>query len=308
MLAVDNISKLGFGTWGIGGFAEPDPDNDDARDIAGIKYWLSKGINYVEAPLWYAKGKTAELVAQAIRESGVPREQLFIVFTVHAYQLPGPREIQTEYERFCKMFDTDYADALKMSMGGIKQWGTDKTFKVVENFLAAGKARYFNLSNADLSFLRQTHKRFGDQLFGHELHLNFEIRVNDDLGVVAFADQHHIRNIIAQPIRRNRTAAHNWPLLVELSKKYRTSQNQVVIAWLVANDMLPIPKSTNPQHIDELIGSLDIQLTGKDIARLNAWRPTGYTPPRIDWARTLDPANGVAIDQLANVFDDNWAK
>lgn len=306
MVAPERISKIGIGTWGIGGFAEADPNNNDAADIAGLQRWFIRGANYIEVPLWYADGRTAELVATAIHHMSMARRDLFIVMTVYSYGLTGVQDIAGEFGRFKALFNTDYADAIQLAMPSVLEWGEEATWQEVERMLQAGQVRYLNLTNANLEFLQRAHQRFGDTLFAHEIHLNFEIRINDDLGISQYADQNHIRNVIAQPIRRNRTAARKWPLLVELAAAYGATQNQIILAWLVARGMLPIPKAVTPDHVDELLGALSFTLKPEDIQRINEWRPPGYTSPPIDWRRTLDPTNGVAIDQLANVFDNTY--
>ena len=304
MLATSKIGKIGIGTWGIGGFAEADPHNNDARDIAGLQHWLKKGANYIDVPFFYAGGKTAQLVAQAVAASGVPREALFITLTVYPHRVASAEDMLADFARFCQLFQTNYADSVQVSMGGVLQWGAAQTFGIIDALLQKKQARYVNVTNADKAFLAKLHQRFGPKLFAHEVHFNFEIRANDDLGIIGYATAHHIRNIVAQPLRRNRTATRNWPLLVELGKKYGATQNQVLIAWLVARGMLPIPKATTPAHIDELWAAQELTLEPGDIATLNAWRPPHYTTPKIYWKRPGEDSSGVPIDQLPNVFDE----
>lgn len=304
MLNISDISKIGIGTWGIGGFAEPDPANDDAKDIAGLQHWFAKGANYLEVPFYYARGRTAELVAQAIERAGIPRESLFITLTIYPHRVASAQGIYDDFQHFCEIFRTDYADSVQFTMGGALQWGTEQTFAVMDDLLQKQQTRYVNVTNADKAFLSQLHQQFGGKLFAHELHFNFEIRTNDDLGIIPYAKTHHIRNIIAQPLRRSRTAAHNWPLLAELSQKYGVTQNQVIIAWLVARGMLPIPKASTIAHIDEIWAALDIKLARADIEKLDSWRPPHYTTPKIYWKHPGENDDGVPIDQLANVFDE----
>ncbi len=306
MIDISDISKIGIGTWGIGGFAEPDPANDDARDITGLQHWFAKGANYMEIPLFYARGKTAKLAAQAITAAGTPRESLFITLTVYRHRVPDAQGIHQDFQHFCDLFQTNYADSLQITMGGALEWGVEQTFAILDDLLQANKVRYVNVTNADKPFLEQFYQHFGAKVFAHEIHFNFEIRVNDELGIVSYADAHHIRNVVAQPLRRNRTAAHNWPLLLALAKKYDSTQNQIIIAWLVARGMLPIPKATTTAHIDEIWEALNLKLGDADIAQLDVWRPPHYQTPKIYWKRPGKDTDGVPIDQLPNVFDESY--
>lgn len=83
MVNIKDLSKIGIGTWGIGGFAERNPQNDDKKQIEALIYMLNKGLNFVEANLWYSQGKAVELLATALRNSNVKREDLFICQAVY---------------------------------------------------------------------------------------------------------------------------------------------------------------------------------------------------------------------------------
>lgn len=54
MLDPKNIFPIGIGTWGIGGFAEKNLQNDDEKQIKALTYMINSGFNFVEANLWYS--------------------------------------------------------------------------------------------------------------------------------------------------------------------------------------------------------------------------------------------------------------
>ena len=78
MLKSKDMFPIGIGTWGIGGFAKRDSKNNDKKQIDALVYMFSKGMNFFEVSLWAAEGWSAKLLAKAIRESGVKRENIFI--------------------------------------------------------------------------------------------------------------------------------------------------------------------------------------------------------------------------------------
>lgn len=67
-----SLQKIALGTWLMGGRMEPDPDNDDEKDIATISLALDNGIALIDTAQSYAAGKCEELVGQAIKDR--PRE------------------------------------------------------------------------------------------------------------------------------------------------------------------------------------------------------------------------------------------
>jgi diketogulonate reductase-like aldo/keto reductase len=58
--------------------------------------------------------------------------------------------------------------------------------------------------------------------------------------------------------------------VIKLAEKYDRSPAQIAINWLVSQDnVVTIPKSTDKEHIDENLGSMDFTMDKKDIKLLN---------------------------------------
>lgn len=305
MLDTNKIFPIGIGTWGIGGFAEKNPQNDDQKQIDALVHFLKKGANYIQIPYWYAEGYAAELLKRAIDLSGKKREELFITSSIYPDRNPGLEDANREFETLLNILDTKYLDGFVVALRALPRWGESETKKYIHELIEKGKTRFVSVTNYNLDSLKNFKKEFGDKLFSHEISLSFEIRENVDFGIVKFADENGIRNVISQPLRRNRSAAWNWPLLVELSEKYKVTQNQVILAWMVRKGFLPITKSETASHIDEHIISIDIDLSESDLGRIDSFRPDGWMTPQIDWYQT---GEGVRIDQLANIFDETFKK
>jgi len=98
MVNKDDLSKIGIGTWGIGGFAERDPKNDDRKQIEALKYTFNNGVNLIEATYWYAEGKAVELIKLALDESSKKRDQIFITSTIYPYRNPTLKEAEKEMQ------------------------------------------------------------------------------------------------------------------------------------------------------------------------------------------------------------------
>lgn len=303
-LNINSLSKIGVGTWGLGGFQHHDSSIDKAEQVDAVAYTLKQGLNYIETTLWYSEGQAAEILASAIRKSGINREKLFISQALYDYDHKSMESLATEVEKFHKIIGTNYSDALLVNIPAFTRFGFEAVCDALENQLNQKKTRFVSVTNADNEILGKMHDRFGEHMFGHELHVDFEVRVLDDLGIVKTGENMGIKNVVAQPLRRNRTAQHNWSLLNQLAAKYSATQNQIVLAWLIQRHFLPLVKSTNKAHIDENINAMHIKLSADDMESINKWRPK-ITWPSIDWECTGD---GVLVHQLANVFDEEYEK
>ncbi len=292
---------IGMGTWGIGGFDKRDPKNNDERQVKALSFMLQRGINYVSLCPWYSEWKSIELLEDAISDSEVNVNKIFIVSSIYPYENETLADARKELERLLKILGRNKTNSVQFTFSGIIKWGIKESMTFYKKLLKENLTDYVSITNENLETLKMFYKEFGGKLFSQEIHYSFEIRENEMAGLIDFADKHGIINVIFQPLRRNRTAQRNWPLLIELSKKYNKTQNQVILNWLVTKGFLPITKSETIEHIDEHLASLDFELEKEDIKKLNSFKVPGYKSPRIDWDRS---GEGVAVYHLPNIFDD----
>ncbi len=304
MILKKDLSKIGIGTWGIGGFAEKNPENDDQKQIDALVYVFQNGLNYLDLNLWYAQGYSVELVREAFKSSGVKRDDLFITQKFYPFSINSIDDAKKELEKLMNLFATNYIDSAEITTTLYDKLKFSGVVEFVKYALQNG-CRYTNITNASLDQLKQYHEEFGDKLFASEVGFNFEIRENVDNGVIPFAEKNDILSVIYQPLRRNRTALRNWPLLIELATKYQMSQNQILLNWISSKGYLPITKAGNVEHVKEAVESLAFKIEQDDIDRLNNFKLDHYKSPKVFYTTEGD---GVRIDQLSNVFDEEYDK
>lgn len=91
------IPVVGFGTWQT-------PDGDVA--VSSVKEALAAGYRHIDTAQGY---KNEESVGQAIKESGIPREEIFLTTKLwnanHSYEL-----VMSSFEESLKKLQTDYLD------------------------------------------------------------------------------------------------------------------------------------------------------------------------------------------------------
>ena len=303
MLDIQKISKIGIGTWGVGGFIEPDNCIDVKRQTYAIAYMLSQGINLIEINMLYSAGKSIEILGNAIKLSGVPRKDIFVCASIHTKQTKSLDVSKGEVDSIFNLLETDYIDTVQFNMSSFAVSGFEKITKWVDTLLASGKIRYTSITNEDLSLLKKYHEKYGDKLFSHEVGFNFEVRVHEELNIIKYANENDVRTVVFQPLRRNRTADLNWDPIVKLANKYGKTQNQVLLNWIVSKGYIPLTRSDNIDHINENIAALDFVIEDSDIELLDNFKISNYTQPEIAW--DMD-SPGVRVDQLSNVFDDHY--
>ena len=162
-----------------------------------------------------------------------------------------------------------------------------------------GKTRYLGISNCSLQELKEINANVKLDFF--EGVYNLECKTNESIGILDYCKKNNIEFVAYQPLRRNRTHLRNYDLLVELSRKYNKSQNQIILNWIIKEKNIKVLiKSTNCNRIDENIESLNFKMEKDDYKRLNDFKNEEFENIKIDWNNTGD---GISIDQLPNQFE-----
>ena len=79
------ISKIGLGTWRLGGDVIANPNNDDEQDILAIQYAVDHGISHIDTSESYSGGKSEVLIGKAIKK--YDRSKIFLATKVREWNL-----------------------------------------------------------------------------------------------------------------------------------------------------------------------------------------------------------------------------
>ncbi|QQZ61652.1 aldo/keto reductase [Paenibacillus sonchi] len=235
---------LGLGVWQA-------KEGDEV--IHAVKTALETGYRSIDTAAGY---KNEEGVGQAIRESGVPREELFIT---------------------TKLWNGDqgYESALKAFEVSRKKLGLEVLDLYLIHWPVAGKYRE---SWKALVHLQKEGlvKSIGVSNFQPH-HLQDII---DDTGVVPAVDQVEFHPLLTQRELLKYAKAHDiqveaWsplmqgnldlPVLKELAGKYGKTPAQIVLRWDLQQGVITIPKSVHAERIVENAGFFDFTLSDEDV-------------------------------------------
>lgn len=283
-----SLSKLGIGTWGVGGRGHRPSDlfdisNNDAQYIEALVYQLQKGINFTEVSLGYGHGNSIRLLHEAILASKLSREDIFITHSFYEADLEGIETIHEDLANFYKVLETDYADSTLVTQSIILNFGKDEVYTLLHELLDSGKTRYVTLSNAGKRMIQDFKREFGESFYAHEGHLSFEVRLLQDEGVLDLCDELGVKNIIWRPLRKGQTSTRSWPFLEELATKYGKTSNQTILNWMVHCGYAPMIFSTNKKHIDENIEAINYEMDENDYKAITEARPIKIDSSKIDW-------------------------
>lgn len=306
-LSGKKLSDIGIGTYGIGGRGHRDVDLRDVKEdsvyIRALIEQFKTGYNFSEVSLGYGHGKAATLFKLALSESGISRDDLFLTNSLYPRDLISFEQVIEDLDKMYDLFKTSYFDSTLVTQSLVVKFGYENVIKELHELLSSGKTRYISLSNSNKKLIRQFHDEFGDKLFAHETHISFEIRECQNEGIFDLCNSLDIQSIIWRPLRQGKTVTHNWVPLVQLSEKYKKTQNQIVLNWMKSLGFKPEVFSTSSEHIKENWDSMQFEMSPEDYTLLTDYRVPNYLPPKINWDNM---GNGDSIVPLVMGFEDNY--
>lgn len=250
MLADGNVMpSLGFGTYPMRG----------REAVKAIDQALATGYRKIDTAAMY--GNEAE-VGQAVRESGMPREEIFVTTKLHGS-------------------DHGYEPALKAGRKSLDELGLDyidlylihwpatrkrlETWRALMQLKEEGVCRSIGVSNYSTSQVQElldefhvspvvNQVEFHPASFPHEL---LRYCRKHRIVVEAYTPLAHGR------LLRNRT-------IRAVAQAHEKTPAQVILRWELEHGAAPIPKASSEDHIRENFGVWDFSLTDEEVRQIDA--------------------------------------
>lgn len=270
---MNKFHKIGFGTWEFGGRAEPDPHNDDEKDIKCIRTAIDLGLQHIDTAEFYANGKCEELVREAIK--GIDRKELFIASKVRADKLVYDDVIRN-CEMSLKRLGLDFLDLYYVHYPN-PNIPIQETAKAFNELVKRGLIKNIGVSNANVSTMKKYQGHLDYPIFASQCHYNLIAREPERVGLLDFCVENNINFVAWRPIQLPVPSLgieplykrEVYPLLDEIADKYGKKNVQIAIRWLIQqNNVNIIFKSTNPEHIKEVLEAQNFELSEEDMVLL----------------------------------------
>lgn len=226
--------------------------------IDSVKTALEVGYRAIDTAALY---ENEEGVGKAIKESGIPREEIFVTTKVwntdHGYE-----KTLKAFDKSISKLGLDYVDLYLIHWPG-KDTFID-TWRALEKLYRDGRVRAIGVSNFKPHHLQtlMEHSEEKPVINQVELHPYFQQK---DLR--EFCKQHDIVVEAWSPLGRGQVL--DDPVLAEIGKKYGKTPAQVTLRWHLQNDIVIIPKSVTPSRIKENADIFDFELTAEDMEQID---------------------------------------
>ena len=251
------IPKIGFGTWQI-------PEGSEAYD--SVTEALKVGYRHIDSALAYGNEQS---VGRAIRDSGVPREEVYITTKLPA-EIKDAKGAREAFETSSSNLDLGTIDLWLIhapwpwqDMGSDHRAGNIEVWKVFEELYGSARVRSIGVSNFNVADLESLAS--GTEVTPHANQIRWFIG-NTQPETTAYCHEHDILVEGYSPLATGKLLGDNR--LSGIAEKYGKSVAQLSIRYLLEKNVLPLPKSVTAERI-EANTQLDFDLEVDDVIALD---------------------------------------
>lgn len=227
-----------------------------------------------------------EAVGRALKNCGVPREELFLTTKIWMSNA-GYERAKASIDKSLKNLGTEYLDLLLIHQPFGDYYGA---YRAMEEAYKAGKLRAIGVSNfypdrlIDLCQFAEitpavnqveTHV-FNQQKTAHE-----------------YMKKYGVMHEAWGPFAEGKKSCFTNPILTEIGEKYNKTAAQIALRFLIQSDVAVIPKSVHKERMEQNLDVFDFKLSDTDMEKIKA----------MDEGKSLffDHYDPVTVEMLTNM-------
>ena len=203
-------------------------------------------------------------VGDAIKESGIPREEFFITTKIWIDNY-GYEKCKASVKESLKKLKTDYIDLVLLHQPFSDYYGA---YRALEELYEEGKIRAIGVSNfypdrlADMCLFGRKVIPAVNQVETNPL--NQQVKAQENM------EKYGVHIEAWAPFGEGKNNMFSNPTLVEIGKKYNKSAAQVILRWLIQRGVIIACKSTHKERMEENFKVFDFELSNEDMEAIKA--------------------------------------
>lgn len=240
---------LGFGVYQV-------PDLDECERVFSDA--ISVGYRSIDTAQAYMN---EEAVGNAIRKSGIAREEFFITTKIWISNY-GYEKAKASLDASLAKLQTDYIDLMLLHQPFGDYYGA---YRAMEEYYKAGKIKAIGISNfapdrvADLAIFADVTPMVNQV----ETHV-----FNQQSNARKTMDEYGVQIESWGPFAEGRNDFFTNETLVAIGQKYQKSAAQVALRYLIQRDVIVIPKTVHKNRVEQNFDVFDFILTDDDMAEI----------------------------------------
>lgn len=247
----NSIPAVGFGVYMV-------PNNGPTYRAAMEA--LKAGYRHLDTAAAYMNETD---VGKAVRDSGIPREEIFITSKLWIQDY--------EYEAALKAVDTSLrnlgVDYLDLYLVHQPYGKVEEAWKALEKAKSDGKVKSIGVDNMTLKFWNEFVPKFQTLPAVNQVECNpfFQQRPLRKL-----MDQLNVKIEAYYPLRHGDHDLLNNATILRIAEKYGKNAGQIILRFEVQDGLVVLPKSTHPSRIAGNIDIFDFELTPEEMEEMKS--------------------------------------
>ena len=240
--------------------------------VETVKYALKVGYRLIDTASLYENERE---VGKGVRESGVPRKDVFVTTKLWNSDHGYDRAVQA-CDRSLRLLGLEYIDLylIHWPVTGARK----ETWDALVTLQREGKCRSIGVSNYTTRHLSELASTSSVLPSVNQVEFNPFLYQRD---LLEFCKEKNIAVEAYRPLARASRLSH--PVLLEIAQRYTRTPAQIMIRWSLQHGLIVIPKSVKQERITENSRVFDFTISGDDMKRLDElneglrtdWDPTG---------------------------------
>jgi 2,5-diketo-D-gluconate reductase A len=263
------IPQFGLGVWQV---------HEGSEVQRAVTAALDAGYRLIDTAAIYGN---EEGVGEAIKSSGVPREEIFVTSKLWNDSHDYDAALQA-FDDSLQRLGMDYLDLYLIHWPLPMQGKYTEAWRALEKLYADGKVKAIGVSNFKPAHLETLLKTSTITPMVNQIELHPKMQ---QLETRAFCTEHSIAVESYSPLMQGGEVL-NDPVIVQLAAMHKKTPAQVVLRWHIQSGLIVIPKSVTPERIVENIDIFDFELSAEDmqlIAGLNADQRVAPDPDKANF-------------------------
>ena len=245
------IPSVGFGVFLI---------PSDGSTYRAVSEALKAGYRHIDTAAAYFN---EEEVGRAVKDSGVPRGEIFITSKLWLQDY-GYAAAKKGLETSLKKLGTDYIDLylLHQPYGDVAG-----AWKALEDAKKEGKLRSVGVSNMSPRIWNKWIPQFDTLPAVNQVECNPYFQQRE---LRKLTDEKNVRIEAWGPLGQGNAALLSDPVVLKLAKKYGKDAGQIILRFEVQDGIVVLPKSTKPARIESNLNIFDFSLTKEEMLEMYA--------------------------------------
>lgn len=246
------LPSLGLGTMG----------GNNKRAVEAYSEAIKMGYRFIDTAQIYMNEKT---VGKAIAQSGIPRDDLIVCSKVFILNFTYDK-VKRSIKKSLKKLGLDKVDIMYIHVPTrVYKKRKAEILKAFGELIDEGKVGYLGVSNFNIKLMEEVLEINSKPIPVNQVEMHPWLQQRK---LLDYLNEKNVKLVSFHPVLRGKG---NQVLeLLEIAKKHGVSTSQVSLAWIISKGAIPIPKSTNIEHLKDNFEAQNLKLDEEDIKKIDS--------------------------------------